>query len=129
MNKKRLFLLLFFLIFLIVSVFLFIGGWMTPHSKSIFLNLKDKNIILISIDTLRADHLGVYGYHRNTSPFIDQLSRESIVFERAFTASGYTLPSHTSLFTGLYPRTHKVSIFYNDEGGFSYGKTSFGCKI
>ena len=76
-------------------------------------NLKDKNIILISIDTLRADHLGTYGYYRNTSPFIDLLAQESIVFEQAFAASSYTLASHTSLFTGLYPKTHKVYIYHN----------------
>ena len=75
-------------------------------------NLKEANIILISIDTLRADHLETYGYSRNTSPFIDWFSQESIVFEQAFSASGYTLPSHTSLFTGLYPKTHGVDIQY-----------------
>ena len=71
-------------------------------------NLKDKNIILISIDTLRADHLSIYGYHRNTAPFIDWLAKESIVFEQAYSASDYTLSSHISIFTGLYPPTHKI---------------------
>ena len=120
--------LLFFFIFSIVIGFLYVPV------KNFFLpalsirNLQQKNIILISIDTLRADHLGVYGYHRNTSPFIDQLARESVVFEQASAASGFTLPSHTSLFTGLYPRTHKVTIHYKPEGSSvnlsEYKKTS-----
>ena len=79
------------------------------------LDITGKNIILISIDTLRADHLGLYGYHRNTSPNIDQLGKLSIVFEQAFSSTSYTLASHTSLFTGVYPKTHKVSIQYKDN--------------
>ena len=79
------------------------------------LDITGKNIILISIDTLRADHLGLYGYHRNTAPNIDKLGRQSIVFEQAFSAASYTLASHTSLFTGVYPKTHKVYIKHNED--------------
>ena len=63
-------------------------------------------IILISLDTLRADHLGVYGYHRNTSPSIDNFAKESIVFENAVVQSPWTLPSHMSIMTSLYPSFH-----------------------
>ena len=63
-------------------------------------------IILISLDTLRADHLGVYGYHRNTSPNIDAFAKESIVFEHAVVQSPWTLPSHMSIMTSLYPSFH-----------------------
>ncbi len=61
------------------------------------------NIVLISIDTLRADRLGTYGYFRGTSPAIDELAKESIVFERCFAPMATTFPSHLSLFTGTYP--------------------------
>ena len=62
-----------------------------------------KNIVLISIDTLRADHLGVYGYDRDTSPNIDELAKDAVVFEEAFSSSHWTFPSHASLLTGLDP--------------------------
>jgi len=59
------------------------------------------NVILLVIDTLRADHLGCYGYHRETSPNIDRLAGEGIVFERAYASDIPTQPSFTSMFTGL----------------------------
>lgn len=65
-------------------------------------------IILVTLDTLRADHLGCYGYIRNTSPFIDSLAKEGIQFQRAFAAMGMTAPSHASLFTSLYPIQHRL---------------------
>jgi arylsulfatase A-like enzyme len=65
-------------------------------------------IILISLDTLRADHLGSYGYHRNTSPSIDAFAQESILFERAVVQAPTTLPSHMSIMTSLYPSFHGV---------------------
>ncbi len=64
------------------------------------------NVLLITIDTLRADHLSCYGYFRPTSPHIDALAEEGIVFERAFATSGTTLPSHLSILTALYPHQH-----------------------
>jgi len=67
-----------------------------------------RNLILISIDTLRADHLSLYGYPRNTSPAVDALGDASIVFERAYSQSPKTAESHMSLFTGLYPGAHGV---------------------
>jgi arylsulfatase A-like enzyme len=65
-------------------------------------------IILISFDTLRADHLGIYGYHLNTSPSIDAFAKESIVFENALVQAPWTLPSHMSIMTSLYPTSHGV---------------------
>ncbi len=64
------------------------------------------DIILITIDTLRADHLGCYGYHRDTSPRLDALAAEGIICRRAMATMATTLPSHLSLFTGLYPHQH-----------------------
>jgi arylsulfatase A-like enzyme len=64
------------------------------------------DIVLISIDTLRADHLGCYGYARPTSPNIDALASRSFVFERAYAQSHNTLVSHATLLTSLNPISH-----------------------
>ena len=66
------------------------------------------NVLVVSVDTLRADHLGAFGYGRETSPFLDSLAREGVRFERAFAPASWTLPSHMSLFTSSYPHTHRV---------------------
>ena len=66
------------------------------------------HVILISIDTVRADHLGCYGYARDTSPNIDALARESVMFSQAFAQASWTLPSHMSVMTSLYPPVHGV---------------------
>ncbi len=64
------------------------------------------DLVLISIDTLRADHLSTYGYHRPTSPRLDRLAAESHVFRRSLSASTWTLPSTATLLTGLLPAQH-----------------------
>jgi arylsulfatase A-like enzyme len=66
------------------------------------------DMLLISIDTLRADHLPTYGYPRPTAPRIDELARQSAIFDEAYTEAPFTLPAHTSLLTGLYPDRHGV---------------------
>jgi arylsulfatase A-like enzyme len=66
------------------------------------------NIVLISVDTLRADHLGAYGYARDVSPAIDSLAEDGVLFERAFVAIPKTTPSLVSLLSGLQPKTHGV---------------------
>lgn len=65
-------------------------------------------VILISIDTLRAGHLGVYGYERETSPNIDSLAAESAMFENVYASSPWTLSSHVSLLTALNSVNHRV---------------------
>ena len=67
------------------------------------------NVILIVIDTLRADHLSAYGYGRKTSPNIDRLAAEGVLYEQCISASSWTLPAHASLFTGLFPRDHRTT--------------------
>jgi len=69
---------------------------------------KGPNIILISIDALRADHLSCYGYHRNTSPNIDRLASQGVLFKNAFSQATWTLPSHASIFFSQYVWRHKV---------------------
>ena len=68
----------------------------------------DFNVVLISIDTLRPDHLGCYGYHRDTSPNIDRLASEGVRFANYVANAGWTLPQHFTLLTGMYPATHNV---------------------
>src|SRR5436309_14527382 len=61
------------------------------------------NVVFITIDTLRADHLGCYGYKQIRTPNIDALAAHSVRFERAYTPVPVTLPAHTAIFTGTYP--------------------------
>lgn len=67
-----------------------------------------QRIYIVTIDTLRADHVGALGYPRNATPFIDSLSARGTLFERALSASSHTAPSHASMFTGLFPFQHGV---------------------
>lgn len=84
-----------FIIIPILSLILTIG--VKYYSK----NYKP-NIVLIIIDTLRADHLGCYGYERDTSPNIDKLARNGVMFTQAISQAGFTLPSIASILTGKY---------------------------
>jgi len=91
----------------------------------------DCSVILISIDTLRADHLGCYGYHRDTSPNIDALSKEAILFEEAYAQSHITDVSHATILTSLHPGVHRTTPMtrlderfvtlpeYMQEGGYA----------
>ena len=71
---------------------------------------KVPNVIVISADTLSARHLGSYGYQRDTSPFLDSLAQDSVFFEKVTSQAAYTLASHYSIFTGLFPQSHHVQI-------------------
>jgi arylsulfatase A-like enzyme len=62
------------------------------------------HIVFVMIDTLRPDHLGCYGYARNTSPNIDRIAEQGVVFENVFSVAPWTNPTIASLFTGLYPQ-------------------------
>lgn len=64
------------------------------------------NVLIIGADTLRADHLDLYGYRRPTSPNLDRLASSAVVFDQAFAEGAYTLPSFASLFTSRYPEQH-----------------------
>lgn len=70
----------------------------------------DYNLLLISFDTLRADHLHNYGYGRETSPHNDSLAGRAVKFTRAYSAAPSTLPSHATMFTGLYPGAHTANF-------------------
>ena len=97
---KKIFILIPILCLIIIAA---LYGWSSLAQRQ-----KPRGIILVSIDTLRADHLGVYGYRRDTSPSIDAFANESIVFDRAVVQSPLTLPSHISIMTSLYPFSHGI---------------------
>lgn len=98
-NKKFVCIAMLILLFLIVYTF---HGFTKSQGETLPL-CQDCNVILISIDALRADHLGCYGYDRNTSPNIDKIAKEGIIFENHISQASWTVPSHASMFTSLYP--------------------------
>ncbi|MDE3135563.1 MAG: sulfatase [Acidobacteriota bacterium] len=69
---------------------------------------RSPNVLLIIVDTLRADHLTPYGYSRDTSPNIAQIAQQGALFETAISGSSWTLPSHATMMTGVYPHVHGV---------------------
>jgi len=84
------------------------------------------NVILISLDTLRADRLNSYGYERHvTSPNIDALVRDGVVHERHISASPWTTPSHLSLLTSLNPASHGVVESFGDVMAGIEGRAQF----
>jgi arylsulfatase A-like enzyme/Flp pilus assembly protein TadD len=90
------------------------GGIAKPSGEPAQASGPPANVLLITIDTLRADHLGCYGYRRGATPTIDALAKQSAKFEHAFAPVPLTLPSHAALLTGTFP-------FYNgvrDQPGF-----------
>lgn len=80
---------------------------------------KDRpNILWIVMDTARADHLSCYGYNRKTTPNIDRIASEGVLFENAISAAPWTLPSHASMFTGMFPSRHGADgehVYLADE--------------
>ena len=96
-RKKSFTLILHFLFF---SGILFCTGCAGENEKPL------PNVVLIVMDTVRADHFSCYGYHRPTSPHVDRIASEGILFRNTFSPSAWTLPAHASLFSGLYPSRH-----------------------
>jgi arylsulfatase A-like enzyme len=66
------------------------------------------NLLIMTLDTLRADHLSCYGYRRPTTPHLDRLAEGGVLFQHAIANSSWTLPAHASLFTGRLPHEHKA---------------------
>lgn len=100
-----------------------LGWWMTMRPVSARwpaaeLNCPRCPVVLVSVDTLRADHLGCYGYSRPTSPCVDAFSARAILFERAYAPSFTTADSHMSMFTGVYPSVHGVRTVWKEEPDF-----------
>src|SRR5262249_50335168 len=80
-----------------------IGAWSHHAARPQF-----ERIYVVTIDTLRADHVSALGYPRQTTPFLDSLAQKGALFEPAFSACSHTAPSHASIFTGLFPFQHGV---------------------
>ena len=77
-------------------------------------NLKPLNVVVVTIDTLRSDHVHCYGYQDIKTPTLDALAQRGVLFEQAVAQAPLTAPSHASIFTGEYPTRHQV----RDTGGF-----------
>ena len=75
--------------------------------------MKLPNILLLMLDSARVDKLSCYGYDRKTTPNIDNLSKDGTLFTNTITQAPWTLPSHISLFTGLYPTEHKKTTGFD----------------
>lgn len=80
-------------------------------------DLQGANILLITLDTTRADRIGAYGYGGAQTPNLDRLAGEGILFEHCITPSAFTLPSHSSIMTGMYPPYHGVRL--NGDAGLA----------
>lgn len=93
---------IFFIILVAISLLF------SCKSNKVDKNLKLPNVVVIVIDTLRADHLPFYGYSKNTAPFLSSLAKKAVVFNRAFSASSWTAPATASIFTSMYPFQHRV---------------------
>lgn len=87
-----------------VGVALLVGVW----SVHVYRTREKPNVLVIMIDTVRADHLGAYGYDKDTSPFLDSLFKKGVVFERAYTPAYLTFQTDAALFSGLYPSQNNV---------------------
>jgi arylsulfatase A-like enzyme len=74
------------------------------------------NVLLITLDTVRAQDMSVYGYHRRTTPRLEAFARKGVCFDKAIATVSWTLPSHASLFTGHYPQEvfHDIARSFND---------------
>ncbi|MGB7342151.1 MAG: sulfatase-like hydrolase/transferase [Phototrophicaceae bacterium] len=75
------------------------------------------NILFIVLDTQRRDRLSLYGHQADTSPHLDAFAQEATIFERAIAPAQWTIPSHASMFTGLYPSTHQLTQAFQQLGG------------
>jgi arylsulfatase A-like enzyme len=93
---------------LYLLIALFLGFNLYANLKLSRLKPEGSNLLIITIDTLRADRLGCYGYSRDTSPTIDRLAEEGTMFTNVYGQRGLTWPSLTSIMTALYPKTHGV---------------------
>jgi len=71
------------------------------------------DVLLVVLDTLRADRLSCYGYPRETSAYLDEFAAESVLYERAISPAQWTIPAHASIFTGEYPTTHMTTQIYD----------------
>jgi arylsulfatase A-like enzyme len=80
------------------------------------------NIVLIMMDTLRAQNMSLYGADAKTTPYLDRFSQTATLYSRSIASSPWTLPTHASMFTGLHPSEHGARIFQKSDTEFPIGK-------
>jgi hypothetical protein len=107
------------LVFIFVMIALVLFLFIDYNRKKI---PEKKQIILISVDTLRGDHLSSYGYSRDTSPHLSQLVKDSAYFTNAYANGCWTMPSHMSLLTGTFPSRHGVNTYWEPNPKEKYPK-------
>ncbi|MAE69134.1 MAG: hypothetical protein CME06_01550 [Gemmatimonadetes bacterium] len=100
------------------AVWVFRSYGETPAGEQMVPGGAERSIVLIVLDTLRADHLQRYGYSRNTMPFVEAWADGAMVFKRAVAAAGWTFPSHASMFTGQPVSLH--GIHYSGSSAAAY---------
>lgn len=109
----------FILIMIVIGIVFIINIRKAPPSFSsnngVSVTDGNNNVILIVMDTTRRDHLSCYGYQKKTTPNLDMLSRESLLCTNAYSTSSWTLPSHASIMTGLYPLQHGAHFSVNSN--------------
>ncbi|TSC87247.1 MAG: sulfatase [Parcubacteria group bacterium Gr01-1014_8] len=101
-SKKHAFVVVGCIVMLAVATFFILRGGDD-------LSCRECNVIIIGVDTLRADALHSLGYERETTPTLDALANKGVIFSQAISASSWTVPSFMSIFTGMYPSAHKVT--------------------
>lgn len=102
-----------------IALFSKVGGKSAASdSHPTLLDCEGCNLVIIAIDTLRADHLPFYGYRLNTAPFLSRLAEKSSVFERAFSPSSWTAPAAASYFTSVFPSRHGVITGFSATAKF-----------
>lgn len=116
-------------LFIFVVLIFFPAGYAFSLGKIQAASKKDFNIVLITIDTLRADHLSCYGYNRETSPHIDKIAEKGILFKNVIAPSSWTAPSMVSLFTSTYPVNHGVTYGLNWRRKKEYSQDVFSKKL
>jgi arylsulfatase A-like enzyme len=88
------------------------GLWLRERiaTRNLAASTGSPNVVVVLVDTLRADHMSLYGYPRPTSTNIDRIATEGVTFDNAVATASWTLPSHASLLTGRYPHEHQAEI-------------------
>ncbi len=92
----------------LVAACIFLGGVLTVFDRPAGAAAGKPSLIVITVDTLRADRVGAYGYRKARTPSMDKLAQQGVLFSQAFSHVPLTLPSHCSLFTGFLPLSHGV---------------------
>ena len=113
MNLKRFLLISGVVIAVVLAFVLLKSGDIPAPSETLVsrdIDLTGANVLMITLDTTRADHIGAYGYGAAETPRLDALASEGVLFEQTITPTAFTLPSHSSIMTGLYPPFHGMRL-------------------